>query len=73
MAESWKKSRTSNEFSSFIECSNRNRSALVRDLFSIKSLFVGQLYADIILALRARNLIFPTLDLQTVIYNSTIH
>ena len=57
----------------FIVCSNRNRSALVRELLSNNSLFVGQLYEDKSLALRARDLIFFTTDLQTVNYYSTIH
>ena len=57
MAEIWKKLKTSNLFSSFIVSSNRNKSA---------SLFVGQLYEDKSLALRARDLIFFTTDLQTV-------
>ena len=73
MAESWKKLKTSNVFSSFIVCSNRNRSAAVRELLSNNSLFVGQLYEDKSLALRARDLIFFTTDLQTVNYYSTIH
>ena len=60
MAESWKKLKTSNLFSSFIVSSNRNRSALhvVRELLYNNSLFVGQLYEDKSLALRARDLIF---------------
>ena len=73
MAESWKKLRISNAFSSFILCSNRNRSAPVRELLSNNSLFVGQLYEDKSLALCARDLIFFTTDLQTVNYYSTIH
>ena len=56
----------------FIVCSNRNRSALVRELLSNNSLFVGQLYDDKLLALHARDLIFFTTDLQTVNYYSTI-
>ena len=52
--------------------SNRNRSALVRDLLSYNSQFAGQLYEDKSLALHARDLIlFPT-DLQTVNYYSKI-
>ena len=43
MAASCKKLKTSNMFSSFIICLNRNKSALVRDLLSDNSLFVGQL------------------------------
>ena len=72
MAESWKKLRTSNLFSSCIVYSNRNRSALVRELLSNNSLLVGQLNDDKSLALRARDLIFFTTDLQTVNYYSTI-
>ena len=73
MAESWKKPKTSNVFSAFIVCKNRNRSAPVRELLSNDSLFVGQLYEDKSLALRARDLIFFTNVLQTVNYYSTIH
>ena len=67
------KLKTSNVFSSFIVCKNRNRSASVRELLSNNSLIVGQLYEDKILALRARDLIFFTTDLQTVNYYSIIH
>ena len=73
MVESWKKLKTSNMFSLFIVCLNRNRSAPARELLSNNSLFVGQLYEDKSLALRARDLIFFTTDLQTVNYYSTIH
>ena len=73
MAESWKKLKTSNLFSSFIVSSNRNRSALVRKVFCNNSLFVGLLFEDKSLALRARDLIFFTTDLQTVNYYTTIH
>ena len=73
MAESWKKLKTSNVFSSFTVCYNRNRSATVRELLSNNSLIVGQLYDNKSLALRARDLIFFTTDLQTVNYYSTIH
>ena len=73
MAESLKKLKASNLFSSFIVSSNRNRSALVRELLCNNSLFVGQLYEDKSLALRARNLIFFTTDLQTLNYYTTIH
>ena len=73
MAESWKKLKTSNLFSSNIMSSNRNRSALVRELLCNNSMFVGQLYEDKSLALRARDLIFFTTDLQTVNYYTTIH
>ena len=73
MAESWKKLKTSNVFSSFIVCKNRNRSAPVREMVINNSLFVGQLYDDKSLGLRARDLIFFTTDLKTVNYYSTIH
>ena len=73
MAESWKKLETSNVFSSFIVYENRNRSAPLRELLSNNSLFVGQLNDDKSLAMRARDLIFFTTDLQTVNYYSTIH
>ena len=72
MAEIWKKLKSSNEVLSFLVCSNRNRSALVRDLLSYNSQFVGQLYEDKSLALGARDLIFTT-DLQTVNYYTTNH
>ena len=62
MAESWKKLKTSNLFSSFIVSSNRNRSALVRELLCNNSLFVGQLYEYKSLPLRARDLIFFTTE-----------
>ena len=64
MAERWKKLKISNLFSSFIVSSNRNRSALLRELLCNNSLFVGQFYEDKSLALRARDLIFFTNDLQ---------
>ena len=73
MAESWKKLKTSNLFSSSIVSSNRSRSALVRELLCNNSLFVGQLYEDKSLALRARDLIFFTTDIQTLNYYTTIH
>ena len=73
MAESWKKLKTSNVFSSFTVCKNRIRSVPVRELLINNSLFVGQLYDDRSLALRVRDLIFFTTDLQTVNYYSTIH
>ena len=72
LAESLKKLKSSDVFSLFIVCSNGNRSALVRELFSNNSLFVGQLYEDKSLALRASDLIYFTTDLQTVNYYSTI-
>ena len=68
MVESWKKLKTSNVFSSFFVCQNRNGSAPVRELLSNNSLLVGQLYEDKSLALRARDLIFFTTYLQTVNY-----
>ena len=60
MAESWKKLKTSNLFSPFIVCSNRNRSALVRELLSNNSLFVGQLYEDKSLALQKNRVIYSS-------------
>ena len=72
MAESKKMLKTSNLFLLFIVSSNRNRSALVRELLCNNSLFVGQLNEDKSLALRARDLFFTT-DLQTVNYYTTIH
>ena len=45
----------------------------MRDLLSNNSLFVGQLYEDKSLALRARDFILFITDLQTVNYYSTIH
>ena len=72
MAERWKKLKTSHVVSLLIICSNRNRSALVRDLLSYNSQFVGQLNEDKSLALHARDLIFTT-DLQTVPYYTTNH
>ena len=73
MAESWKKLKSLNVFSLFVVCSIRNRSALVREMMSNNSLFVGQLFEDKSHVLRARDLIFFTTDLQTVNYYSTIH
>ena len=73
MAESWKKQKISDVFSSFILCWNQNRSAPVRELLSDNSLFVSQLYEDKLLAVHTRDLIFFTTDLQTVSYYSTIH
>ena len=54
-------------------CSNQNRSALVCELLSNNSLFVGQLSEDKSLALHGRDLIFFTTDFQTVNYYTTIH
>ena len=65
--------KTTNLFLSFIVSSKRNRSALVHELLCNNSLFVGQLYEDNSLALRARDLIFFTTDLQTVYHYTTIH
>ena len=69
MAGSLKKLKCSKLFSLFIVCSNPSRSALVRELFSNNSLFVGQLYEDKSMALRTRDLIFFTTNLQTVNYS----
>ena len=68
MAESCKKLKSVNVFSSFIVCLNRNRSALLRELLSNNSLFAGQLYKDKSLVPCAHDLIFFTTDLQTVSY-----
>ena len=65
MVESWKKLKTSNVFSSFTVCSNGNRSALVHELLSNNSLFVGQLKEDKSLALHTRYLIFSTTELTS--------
>ena len=43
MVESLKNLSDTTAFSSFLVCLNRNRSALVRELLSNNSLFVGQL------------------------------
>ena len=75
MAESWKKLKTSNVFSSFIVCKNRNRSAIVRELLSNYSLFVGHLNGDKSLALRARDLIFFSnvkLTSSELLYNNSL-
>ena len=58
MAESWKKLNTSNVFSPFVGCKNRNRSNLVRELLSNNSQFIGQLHEDKSLALLARYLLY---------------
>ena len=46
----------------------------MRELLRNNSLFVGQLYEDISLALRARDLIFFTIDLQNseLLYNNSL-
>ena len=64
MVESWKKLKPSSVASSFTVCSSRNRSVLVCELLKNISLFVGQLYEDKSLVLRACDLIFTT-DLQS--------
>ena len=73
MVESLKNLKTLNLISSFIMSSNRNRSALVRELLCNISLFGGQLYEDKSLALHVLDLIFFSTDLQTVNYYKTIH
>ena len=74
MTESWKKLKTSNmSFFSLFVVANRNRSALVRDLLCNNSQFVGQLYVNKSLALRTRDLIFFTTDLQIVNYYTKNH
>ena len=72
MAESWKKLKNSNVFSSFV-CEDQKRSALVHKLLCNNSLFVGQLYKDKSLTPHSRDLTFFTTDLQTVNYYATIH
>ena len=67
------KLKASTVFLPFDVCKNRNRSALMSQLLSNNSMFVVQLYEDKSRALRARDLIFFTIDLQTVNYYSTIH
>ena len=58
MAESWKKLKPSYMVLSFILCLNRNRSALVCDLFSNNSLFVSQMYEDQITSVFSNNSLF---------------
>ena len=53
--------------------SNRNRSAVLHDLLSYNSLYVGQKYEEKSFALRIRDLICFNTDLQTVNYFSTNH
>ena len=72
MVESWKKLKTSNEFSLFIVL-NQNRSAQVHELLSNDSLFLGLLYENESLVLRARDLIFYITDIKTVDYYPTFH
>ena len=68
MAESWKKLKTSNRFSLFIVCSNRNTSALVRDLLSYNSLIELIYFSNIKYPKRLRicpiphSIILPTLS-----------
>ena len=66
MAESWNNLKDTTACSSFLVCKNRSRSALVRELLSNtgNSPFVGQLKADESVALRTRDLISFTNDLQ---------
>ena len=73
MAGRWKKLKTLNVFLTFIVCLNQKGSALVPELLSNNSLFVGQLYEDKSLALHARDSIFFTTDLETVNFYSTIN
>ena len=67
-----KKLETSNVFSSFIVCRNKNRFGLVCELLNNNSLFDSQLYEDKSLALRACDVILTTY-LQTVNYYSIVH
>ena len=73
MVESWKNLKTSKVFFVVYCVLETNRSALLRELLSNNSLFVGQLYKDKSLALHAPDLIYFATDLQTVNYYSTIH
>ena len=73
MAESCKKLKSANVFLLFNVRYNQNRSALLRELLSNNSLFVGQLYKGKSLVLCAHDLIFFTTDLQTMNYYSAIH
>ena len=69
-----KKLKASNAFSLFIFVRIEiYRSALVHKLLCNNSLFIGLLYEDKSLALRTRDLIFFTTDLQTVNYYTAIH
>ena len=63
---------TANVFSSFIVCKNRNRSALLRELLSNNSPFVGQLYEGKSLALRAHNLspLYPRKKIRPILASS---
>ena len=63
MTESSRKLKSSNVFSLLIGCSNQNKSTLVREVLTINSLLVGQLNENKSLALRARDLIFFTIDI----------
>ena len=47
-------------------CVRINKSAPVFELFSNNSLFVGKLYKDKSIALRARDFVYFTTELQTV-------
>ena len=63
MTESSRKLKSSNLFSLLIVCSNQNKSTLMREVLTINSLLVDQLNENKSLALRARDLIFFTIDL----------
>ena len=65
--------RVINQSSENLRLKSKYHSLLMGELLSNISLFVGQLYADKSLALRARDLFCFTTYLQTVIYCSTIH
>ena len=62
MSEIWKNLKDTTALSLFPVCSNPNRPALVCELLSNKSL-----------TLRACDIVYFTIDLQTVIYYSTNH
>ena len=55
-----------------LQC-NSEKFLIFCELLSNNSLFVGQLYEDKSLVLRAGDLIFFTTDLQTVNYYTAIH
>ena len=71
----WRKVEKAEDFKCVfvVYCALDNRSAIVRELLSNNSLFVGHLYEVKLLALRACDLIFLSTDLQTVNDYTTIH
>ena len=69
MEGSWKKLKTSNVFPLITVCYKRNRSALLSELLSNYSLFVGQLNEDKSLVLHALQMTSK----QGIITLTTIH